>query len=74
MTFLLSGSHGMFWEIGSDNTLSANSVTPSKFSIELMPNNRMLIKGPNGCYLKGEQSGALTSNLQDTKLATQWEF
>ncbi len=64
----------MFWDIGSDNTLSANSVTASKFSIELMPNNRMLIKGPNGCYLKGEQNGTLTSNLQDSKQATQWEF
>lgn len=72
--YYLKGSHGLFWEIGSDNTLSANSSVPTKFSIELLPNNRMLIKGPNGCYLKGEQSGALTSNIQDQKQATQWEF
>lgn len=70
----LKGSHGQFWEIGSDNTLSANSTLATKFSIELMPNNRMLIKGPNGCYLKGEQNGNLTSNVQDQKLATEWEF
>jgi hypothetical protein len=24
--------------------------------------------------LKGEQSGSLTSNIQDPKAATQWEF
>ena len=72
--YTLKGSHGLYWDIGSDNTLSANSKTATKFSIELLPNNRMLIKGPNGCYLKGEQSGNLTSNIQDSKLATQWEF
>jgi hypothetical protein len=68
------GSHGLYWDLGSDFTLSANNILPAKFSFELLPNNRMLIKGPNGCYLKGEQSGGLTSNIQDPKLATQWEF
>lgn len=72
--YCFKGSHGLYWDIGSDNTLSANSKTSTKFSIELLPNNRMLIKGPNGCYLKGEQSGSITSNIQDSKLATQWEF
>ena len=72
--YCLKGSHGLYWDIGSDNTLSANSTIPTKFSIELLPNNRMLIKGPNGCYLKGEQSGSLTSNIQEPKAATQLEF
>lgn len=54
--------------------MSANSTTASKFNIELLPNNKMLIKGPNGCYIKGEQNGGLTANVQDSKSATQWEF
>ncbi len=73
-SYLLKGSHGLYWDLGSDGTLSANSNMSTKFSFELLPNNRMLIKGPNGCYLKGEQSGSLTSNIQDPKSATQWEF
>lgn len=72
--YCLKGSHGLYWDIGSDNTLSANSTQATKFGIELLPNNRMIIKGPNGCYLKGEQSGSITSNVQDPKQATQWEF
>ena len=70
----IKGSHGLYWDISSDNTICANSTVSNKFSIELLPNNKMLIKGPNGCYLKGEQNGNLTSNVQDPKLATQWEF
>lgn len=72
--YSFKGSHGLYWDIGSDGTLSSNSKTPTKFSIELLPNNRMLIKGPNGCYLKGEQSGSITSTIQEAKHATQWEF
>lgn len=73
-SYYLKGSHGSYWEICPDNTLSATSAVPTKFCIELLPNNRMIIKGPNGCYLKGEQNGCLTMNLQDSKNATQWEF
>ena len=74
--YSLKGSHGLYWDIGSDNTLSVCSVRPTRFSIELLPNNRMLIKGPNGGYLRGEQNGSLSccASSTDPKQATQWEF
>jgi hypothetical protein len=64
----------LYWEIGNDFTLSATSRKEIKFGIELLPNNRMIIKGPNGFYLKGEQNGSLTSNVSEISQATQWEF
>lgn len=50
--YTFKGSHGLYWDIGSDNSLSANSTVKNRFSMELLPNNKMLIRGPNGCYLK----------------------
>jgi hypothetical protein len=60
---------------GSTTQLSANGTkTASRFSIELLPNNRMLIKGPNGLYLKGQQNGSISCSAVDSRQATQWEF
>jgi hypothetical protein len=72
--YYFKGSHCLYWDIGADFGVTATSQQPAAFSIELVPNNRMVIKGPNGCYLKGEQSGSLTCSAQDSRSATQWEF
>jgi hypothetical protein len=69
-----TGSHGGFWDIGADNNLYANNKNPIKFSIELMANNRLLIKAPNGFYLKGEQNGNVSASAENVKQATHWEF
>jgi fascin 1 len=72
--YCLKGSHGLYWNVTNDETISANNTIPTKFSIELLPNNRMLIRGPNKLYLRGEQSGLISSNVNNSKMATQWEF
>ena len=41
--YYLKGSHGLYWNVCPDNTLIANSTISCKFSIELLPNNRMII-------------------------------
>jgi hypothetical protein len=73
----------MYWAMGctvgdanAGTQLSANASARalSRFCIELMPNNRMLIKGPNGLYLKGEQNGSISCSAVDPRQATQWEF
>ncbi len=52
----------------------ANSKIATKFSIELLANNRMVIKAPNGFYLIGEQNGNVSATADNFKHATQWEL
>jgi hypothetical protein len=81
--YSLRGSHGLYWTLGSGGgggtaELSANGAerrTATRFAIELLPNNRMLIKAAaNGLYLKGEQNGSIAASALDSASATQWEF
>ena len=70
-----SGADGIYWEISSDRNLSATGCEPSKFSFELAPtHSRVIIKGPNGMYLRAEQNGSISANSEHSQGATQWEF
>ncbi|CAF1024117.1 unnamed protein product [Didymodactylos carnosus] len=72
-SYHLKGSHGLYWELSNDLSISVSGREPSKFSIELCRQNRIIIKAPNGQYLKGEQNGAITT-CSTVNQATLWEF
>ncbi|CAF1418885.1 unnamed protein product [Didymodactylos carnosus] len=72
-TYYLKGSHGLYWELLNDSSISVSGREPSKFSIELCQQNRIIIKAPNGQYLKGEQNGSMTT-CSTINQATSWEF
>ncbi|CAF0815102.1 unnamed protein product [Adineta steineri] len=69
------GSDGMYWEILSDLTISVTGHEPSKFMLELCStHSRIIIKAPNGMYLRAEQNGSIQATCEYSRQATQWEF
>ena len=71
----LKSSDGLYWEISNDLTISVSACEPSKFSLELCSSSsRVVIKAPNGMYLRAEQSGSIQAICQNSRQATQWEF
>ncbi|CAF1463030.1 unnamed protein product [Rotaria magnacalcarata] len=71
----LKGVDGMYWEISSDSNISVSGREPSKFAIELCTSHsRIVLKGPNGMYLRAEQNGSIQASCQNSRQATQWEF
>ncbi|CAF1230727.1 unnamed protein product [Adineta ricciae] len=71
----LKGSDGLYWEISNDLNISVSACEPSKFSLELCSaSSRVVIKAPNGMYLRAEQSGSIQAICQNSRQATQWEF
>ena len=73
-SFLL-GIDGFYWELTNDLNLSVSGCEPSKFSLELCSSHsRVVIKGPNGMYLRAEQSGSIQATCENSRQASQWEF
>lgn len=65
----------MYWEILSDLNVSVTGQEPSKFSFELCSSHsKIVIKAPNGMYLRAEQNGSIQAICQSNREATQWEF
>ncbi|CAF1359661.1 unnamed protein product [Adineta steineri] len=71
----LKSSDGLYWEILNDLYVSVSSCEPSKFALELCSSySRVVIKAPNGMYLRAEQNGSIQATCQNSRQATQWEF
>ncbi len=69
------GSDGLYWELSDDSNISVSGCEPSKFALELCSSHsRVVIKGPNGMYLRAEQNGSVQATCQNSRQATQWEF
>jgi len=65
----------MYWEILNDLNLSVSGHEPSKFALELCSSySKIIIKAPNGMYLRAEQNGSIQATCQHSRQATQWEF
>lgn len=71
----LKGSDGFYWELSPELNLSVSSSEPMKFTLELCSSHsRVLIKGPNGMYLRAEPSGNIHARCENNRQATEWEF
>lgn len=46
----------------------------TKFQIQFCGGSMLVIKAPNGCYLKGEQNGLFKAVGEEINSATLWEF
>ena len=68
-----AGTNGKFLSVEGDGSIVANQTSPQSFIFELRGNSRMAIKAPNGFYIRGEQNGIMTANVDLTK-ATLWEY
>jgi hypothetical protein len=65
----------MYWDISNDFNISVTGHEPSKFALELCSSHsRIVIKAPNGMYLRAEQNGSIRATCQHSRQATQWEF
>jgi hypothetical protein len=65
----------MYWDISNDLNISVTAHEPSKFAFELCSSHsRIVIKAPNGMYLRAEQNGSIRASCQHSRQATQWEF
>jgi len=65
----------MYWEILSDLNVSVSGHEPSKFVLELCSSHsKIIIKAPNGMYLRAEQNGSIKATCEYSRQATQWEF
>lgn len=65
----------MYWDLLSDSNISVTGYEPSKFILELCSAySRVVIKAPNGMYLRAEQNGSIQATCQYNRQATQWEF
>jgi len=72
--YLKGSQNGLYWCLSSDLSVSVTGREPSKFSIELCKQNRILVKAPNGQYLRAEQNGNITATCNNSQQGTQWEF
>jgi len=63
-----------YLDIDSEGNLCASSSEPKAFIFQLIGQSRMVIKAPNGNFLRGEQNGILTAKMNDMSKATQWEY
>lgn len=69
------GPDGLYWEMSNDLNVSVSGHEPGKFIFELCPSHaRIIIKAPNGMYLKAEQNGMIQAICPSSRQATQWEF
>ena len=58
----------------ADDGISANQQAGQSFILELSGHSKMVIKAPNGNYLRGEQNGIITASAADQSKATLWEY
>ena len=71
----LKSSDGFYWDVSNDLNVSVTGSEPSKFALELCASySRVVIKAPNGMYLRAEQNGSIQATCQNSRQATQWEF
>ncbi|XP_060066991.1 fascin-like [Ylistrum balloti] len=60
--YFVKGENGKYWSIGPDNSIQADGTTPTPFTFEFNGNSELMIRAPNGMYLKGEKSGGFAAN------------
>ncbi|XP_041112246.1 fascin-3-like [Polyodon spathula] len=68
------GSNGNFWTMTENDTFKADGNVVLNFCIEIRGINLLAILAPNGCYLRGENSGVLSATGQTIDEDCLWEF
>ena len=73
--YTLSGANGKPWLMDeATKSFSADGTEPFVVYLELIRHTRMLIKCPNGSYLRGESNGLLAANGVGNDKETLWEY
>lgn len=74
-TYTLFGANGKPWKMDeSTHSFSADGRDAFTITLELVRHTRMLIKCPNGKYLRGESNGLLAANGDGLDKETLWEY
>ena len=68
-----AGPDGQFIGLGDDNGVISDD-SPTEFKFEFCGQSVMVIRAPNGCYLKGGQNGLMRAVAEDRASATLWEY
>ena len=68
-----AGPDGQYIGLGDDNGVCSDD-SPTEFKFEFCGLSVMIIRAPNGCYLKGGQNGLLRAVAEDRASATLWEY
>ncbi|KAL4239704.1 Fascin [Mactra antiquata] len=72
-SYTIKGQEGQYWNVGDDNQIYADS-SPAKFQFQFNGRSMMAIRAPNGCFLKGEQTGLIKATSNEISSASLWEF
>lgn len=70
---MFAGPDGKFWNVGDDNMVYSDD-NPSKFQFQFCGGSMLVIKAPNGKFLKGEQNGLFKAVGEEICSMTLWEF
>jgi len=72
--YCLKDANGKYLSVDSDGGIVASQSAPQSFIFELRGHSKMVVKAPNGKYLRGEQNGIITASSVDYSKATLWEY
>ncbi|KAJ8377665.1 hypothetical protein AAFF_G00255100 [Aldrovandia affinis] len=70
----IQGAAGRFWYVSSSGLVCSDGERPEEFFLEFLGHGRVGIKGKNGCYLRGDQGGALKSDGHTANASSLWEY
>lgn len=70
----LKGRNGKYYSVDEEGHINSDSAKPEPFILQLRGQSKVVIKAPNGCFLKGEQNGIVTAKQADAEKATLWEY
>lgn len=71
---LLSGANNKYWRLAEDASIVADGDSPVPFLLEPRGSSILTVKGPNGCYIKGEHNGLFRAIAQEVDPTTLWEY
>ena len=69
------GTNDLYWTVDGEGHINADSTSRpgTPFYFQLVGQSRLIIKAPNGKYMKGEQNGIFSAKAEHEK-ATKWEY
>lgn len=74
MFFDPAGVDGQFWYVNSAGLVCSDGEAPEDFTLELLEQGRLAIRGKNGKYLHGDQGGTLKADGLSLSSSALWEY
>ncbi|XP_077979827.1 fascin-like [Glandiceps talaboti] len=72
--YKFKGKEDKFWSVDNQGNLSMGGPDACEFTLEFHEQSKVSLRAPNGCLLKGEQSGIFRANGDCVEAGTLWEY